>query len=1199
MKLELTNIFDLQPAPRVLVEASAGTGKTYTIVGIFIRLLIEKELTVEQILTVTFTKKATAELRERILSRLRECLSAVETGANPDKGDEFLKEFTARYSGDLSVSVKLSEAIRNFDDSQVFTIHGFCQKILQEEALSAGTPFEMAVNPSGNLYEIAAEDFWRVFMDRHGADDAGRYLISKLMGVASTPAELAGKNGISTLLGKQYARPEGETLDDPKAYIQELLSLKSKIKQIYNAEGDHIYSKLKKCDIKRYSGYLNSRWQSITDYVNDEQFQLDKPDKLHYFTAEYLYDESNLKKNGSTVEPHQFFELCSELENLVERINRVDTTLISQAYNDIKARREKLAKANDTYSYNDLLISVRDALMDPKRGELLAKKLNRRYPVALVDEFQDTDPIQYDIFKTVYPADKQSSSLMMIGDPKQAIYAFRGADLHTYFKARNDGVDQEYTLKKNYRSTVQYIKAVNHLFEGEKQPFIEKGIEFEPSAAGRKDYIDSLVVDENNQAPLQIISRRGVESNKGNSCDFAFNETVSRIAKLLQQTDSEYAKIGDKRVNAGDIAILISRNKDAYNLQQRLKHAGIDAVTKTDQNIFETLEARKIEMLMNAVLNPTVHRMFNSGLLTGVFGFDLTLLQDLSNDEDKRQQLIGELTDLADTWRREGFHSMFYHLIYNEQRLVNFSKVDRSERVITNLFHLADLCASAEKEHLLSPEKLHTWLLRQMEQSDEEEKELQLESDRNLVKIMTIHSSKGLQFPIVFCPTLWMGYEPNSFAGSAKKMVEYHTEDSDDLIINFDRERNDRRMEAEYASDQESIAEDVRKTYVALTRAQYSTVVIWDSHTNSNVSGLGALTIGRQFVIDSIKNKLKVKEDDEITDSEFISQFETLQETSGNLISLEMVSHDSETDMEREFPFSEEPEFSFLPYDGRDRLEVQKKLESFTSLAGHGSEPGVPDYDQLLDNFSAPFDNNFENEKEGELTIFDFPKGATAGTAIHKLFEHESFEFKNAEADNHSQAIKETLDEYEFDLKWTPVIQQMIKDVAGCTMPGFDLGGLAVKNERREMEFHFPAGSADGASLLGVIRNEPVRTQEPNVGQRYMTGFIDLVARQNGQYIIIDYKSNYLGDTPKDYSQENLKEEILSASYDLQYHLYTVALVKFLRSKIPDFDYDTHFLGVAYLFVRGMKAGSDNGVWFYKPDKEVITKLERMLSRKS
>jgi len=259
----------------------------------------------------------------------------------------------------------------------------------------------------------------------------------------------------------------------------------------------------------------------------------------------------------------------------------------------------------------------------------------------------------------------------------------------------------------------------------------------------------------------------------------------------------------------------------------------------------------------------------------------------------------------------------------------------------------------------------------------------------------------------------------------------------------------------------------------------------------------------------------------------------------------------------------------------------------------------VPDYDQLLDNFSAPFDDGFDNKKESELTIFDFPKGATAGTAIHKLFEHESFEFDGAEKGNHSKAIKEILDEFDFDLKWTPVIQQMIKDVAGSTMPGFDLGGLSTNNERREMEFHFPTGSVDGASLLGVIRNEPVAPQEAAVSQRYMTGFIDLVARQNGQYIIIDYKSNYLGDTPEDYSQEKLKEEIMSASYDLQYHLYTVALVKFLRSKIPDFDYDTHFMGVAYLFVRGMKAGSDNGVWFFKPDKEVITKLERMLSRES
>jgi exodeoxyribonuclease V beta subunit len=1199
MKSELTSIFDLEAAPRVLVEASAGTGKTYTIVGIYVRLLLEKELTVDQILTVTFTKKATAELRERILERLRECLSLLETGNVPESGDEFLIDFMSRYTGDSAAVEKLQNAIRNFDDSQVFTIHGFCQKILQEEALIAGTPFEMTVNPSDSLYETAAEDFWRLFIEEHGDDESGRYLISKLMSIASTPAELIGRDGLSPLLDKQYAVPEGEVLDSAKDYLSELIDLRSKLRHVWESKEDEIRDIMNSCDVSRYQQHLDSRLNKLISFLNDIHFQTDSPESLMYFTSDYLYDESNLKKGGKPVPRHSFFELCTEFDELIADIKLVESTLIRDAFEDIKDRREKLSKSNDSYSYNDLLIKIRDSLHDEKRGGLLVEKLKQRYPVALVDEFQDTDPIQYDIFSSIYPPKETNSSLMMIGDPKQAIYAFRGADLHTYFRARHEGVDAEYTLKQNYRSTVDYISAINHLFGSDQRPFIEDEIEFQPSAPGRPDHTEGVTVLGQPKALLQVVSRRGVQSSKESACDFVFSQTVSRIVNLLRGASDETVLIGKKPIKAGDIAILVSRNKDAFDLQQRLKNAGIDSVTKTDQSIFDTLEARKIEMLMNAVLNPTDHKTLNAALLTGMFGFDLGRLHDLSEDDDRRQDLIEEMLDLSDIWRREGFYSMFYRLIYSDQRLVNFASVTSSERVITNFFHLADLCAKAEEEDLYSPEKLHTWLLRQMEDTDEEEKELQLESDQHLVKIMTIHSSKGLQFPVVFCPTLWMGYKPASFEGKVKKMVEYHTYDSDRLIINYDRQKSEQRMAAERASDIESIAENVRKTYVALTRAQYATVIMWDSHTHSNISGLGASLIGQQKVTESIENKLKVDEKKGMPASEFLNRFRELEEASGKLIELELVGDDTETIND---PISRDQDDGLVFFDvytGRDYLPVQKRLESFTSLAGHSSEPGTPDYDQLLDNFSAPFEDGAEATESGDMNIYSFPKGATAGTAIHKLFEHESFEFNRAKTANYTEAIGEVLDEYDFTEVWTPVLQTMLRDVAGSNIPGINLNKLSTKNELREMEFHFPSASVDGATLLQIIRNETVSDIPANLGQRYMTGFIDLIAREDGKYTIIDYKSNYLGDSPDDYTRENLEPEIKAASYDLQYHLYTVALVKYLRSKIEDFDYDKHFNGIAYLFVRGMKEGSSNGIWFHKPEKSVITQLEHVLSRSS
>ena len=866
-------------------------------------------------------------------------------------------------------------------------------------------------------------------------------------------------------------------------------------------------------------------------------------------------------------------------------------------FTDIKKRRSELSKTMESYSYNDLLINLRDALHDPDRGEVLSDKLRTRYPIALVDEFQDTDPIQYDIFKAIYPTNSRDTSLMMIGDPKQAIYAFRGADIYTYFRAREEGVDEEYTLKRNYRSTDGYIHAVNQLFEGEHTPFIEDEINFQPSNPGRPDHSDRIIVDGEVKAPLQIVTRKGVRSSKDDARDFAFHQTVSRIIELLDNSSGNQATIGDRPVKAGDIAILVTRNKDAYSLQHRLKAYGIDSVTKTDQSIFETLEAQKVEMLMNAVLHPTDPGIMNAALLTGIFGFKLDTLRDRVEDEATRLEISEEFVELSEIWRREGFIAMFYRLVYKDHRLVNFSDIRNSERVITNLFHLANLCSDAEREHLLSPEKLHTWLLRQISETDVEEKELQLESDRHLVKIMTIHSSKGLQFPIVFCPTLWMRNKPESFGKNSGKIIEYHDEVTDSLMINFDQVSSEQRRRAEVRSDIESIAEEVRKAYVALTRAQYASIVVWESHTYSHLSGLGALLIGRQSVEEIIENGYKLKEGGDISDIELINRLKELDKLSDQTIHLQLLDDGQDRFNNPVRLKKEKLSLSFREYSGRESLPVQKVLESFTSLAGHSGEAGQPDYDQLLESYSAPFDQPDAGVESKYLSIFDFPKGATAGTAIHKLFEHENFRFDRVNPENTKLLVEEVLDEYGFDVQWAGIIRSMLTNVVSADIPGLDLSLVSPENERREMEFNFPTTSVDGRDLLGVIRDGQLSETESEQASRYMTGFIDLIVRQNGRYTIIDYKSNYLGDSLEDYRHEKLEEEIQHASYDLQYHLYTVALVKYLRSRIDDFDYDTHFHGVAYLFVRGMRAGSPNGIWFYKPEKRVIENLESMLRR--
>lgn len=1198
MSRKLEDIFKLNAAPRVLVEANAGTGKTYTIVGIFVRLLLERELEVDQILTVTFTKKATAELRERILERLRECLEMLEGGSVPEDDDPYLLEIRRRFSASAGAAGRLREAIHNFDDGQVFTIHGFCQKILQEEALIAGTPFEMNVSPTDQLLLTAADDFWRVFMHENSNSESGRYLISKMTSMVSSPEELIGGDGIKPLLDKRYAKAEGEVMEDPKAFLKELIDLKAELKKRWNAERDEILSILRNCDVSRYQTYIDKRIASLELFFADKIFSIDVPDKLGMWTSSYLYDESNLKKKGDPVPPHNFFDLTDQFENRVGEIKKVETTLLKNAYENISKRRKKLAAESETNSYNDLLVNIRDSLLHASYGHELADKLKQRYPVALVDEFQDTDPIQYEIFNAIYPKESTTSSLMMIGDPKQAIYAFRGADLHTYFRAKNDGVDSEYTLMKNYRSTEDYIKSVNDLFEGERDPFIEEEIEYVPSEAGREDHNDALILDGEKESALTFVTRHGVEGSKSRATDFAFNQTVRKIGEILSLAEKGKAYIGNEPVRAGDIAILISRHKDAKSLKRRLKKIGIDAVTKTDQTIYETLEATRLEMLMSAVLTPVNSKAINAFLLSGFLGLKLNDLHELTEDDEQYQELSDDLQELQVIWNRRGFYAMFYELIHRRNRLENLAQLDGAERVITNLYHLAELCAVEERESEIGPRLLHRWLLRQMDEAArDEDKELQLESDQHLVKIMTIHSSKGLQFPLVFCPTLWLGRKPDFYKKKVTRPAEYHKENESTLYINIEREKTEQRLEAEFQSTLESTAEEVRKTYVALTRAQIATYVFWKTHTDTIFSGLGSSIIGRELVRKSVTKNYSIKEGGDIDDSTFINRFKELSSESGGRIGLELVKGPLFSAQQVSYVEQGKPQSERMDYSGRMELNIQKKMESFSSLAGHTQKAGEPDYDQLIERYTEALQPQDPLLKTGGLNLFEFPKGATAGTAIHKLFEHEEFDFSTIEKRGFISQIEEVLDEYRFDKKWAPVLQKMLRGVAGSQIPGLRLNALKIKDQIREMEFQFAAKDTDSNQLLNVIRNVPSETEEGPVSNMFLTGFIDLIARQNGKYYILDYKSNFLGDSFDDYSQSDLEREILANSYDLQYHIYTVALVKYLRTRIPDFDYDLHFGGAAYLFVRGMKSGTDQGIWFQKPDKEVINNLETLLNK--
>lgn len=1178
MKQPLQSVYDIRWKPRILIEASAGTGKTYTIAGLYVRLLVEKKLTADRILVMTFTRKATAELRERIFNRLRECQRVLENGVTAAT-DDFLATFIQQVPDRAEAVQIINDAIRNFDENQVTTIHGFCQKVLNEEALSAGTPFELDITQHDDALVQAVEDYWREFISRHSESSAGKYFSAGMISLAPTPEKL--KSLISPLISKSYAEIRGEVMDDPLGYLERIIKAKKKLKGVWESDQESIRNELLAADLKNYTEKNVSSWMlKMDEFLNDSVFGSDTFTQIKYFSASYQNNPDNLKKNKHRVPDHPFFGMVDMYIAGIEDIDGIKTTLIFDAFKSISEKREKNLNNSSAICYDDLLKSVQRALDQEGSGKELAHSLLRKYPFALVDEFQDTDPVQYHIFDRIYPKEGGQSGLFMIGDPKQAIYAFRGADIYTYFKARKAVSEPVYTLEKNYRSTPRLIKAVNTIFGGERNAFIQPEIDYFDIADGLPELSGEFLVNGEPSDQFRITVKNGAETNKEPCFEFAFEQTVSEISGLLDLSRQGNVTIKGQKLRGGDIAILVSDHRHAAILKKKLKSHGIDSVTYSRQQVFDTFEAHRLGLLMAAVLEPLNQVARNNVLMSGLFGIDLSLLHQYSEDEAKNQQLVSELLKLNEIWHRHGFYPMLRSLLNRENRFSEIARLSGSERILVNMYQLGDICTKAEREGKLDPRSLYAWFMREKnDPGNDEERTLLLESDQNLVKISTIHNSKGLQYPVVFCPGLWEAKKSKSI------LTEYHPDGSETLVIHAGQQADEERKKAEQKSLEESVAEEIRKAYVAVTRAKYQCNVIWANHKDSRYSGFGAQAIGEK-VFNESGNQIIFEE-----------IFKCYEKSSPEAIRVDVQDEPVKRTALSGRSADEEPSVSLRRYSGRKEIAVCRKTESFSSLMQpHSKDDRQQDYDQVMESYISAFDGS--DEETRKLNLFYFPKGAAAGTVIHKLFEREEFSFQSAGKEDDASWIDEVLKQYQIDQKWTPVMQQMLKDVAGASFPGFELSRIKKSDMLSEMEFHFLSSDTSSERLLQVIRKQSGII--PAAGRlncsTIMTGFIDLIIRENGRYYILDYKSNHLGDELSDYGRQHLFQEILANGYDLQFHLYTVALVKYMRKKVKEFDYETHFGGVAYLFVRGMRAGSSNGIWFHKPDQTVIRELEKELT---
>ncbi len=1192
-KFDLTN----SPLERTnLIEASAGTGKTYAITGIFLRLLLEKRFSVGEILVVTYTVAATEELRDRIRRTIRAAIHAFARGGYDDL---FLDGLVKRY-GDDKVEKRrealriLRAALRNFDEAPIYTIHGFCQRALHENAFESMSLFDTELVPDERaLSEEIVRDFWRMHFYEAPKEFTSYSLHNNI-----------NPEFFQKLIKGRLFNPEMRIIPEARPVFLDALTpfrqAREKICVTWRDVRNDIAEKLSDSVLNKTKYRNPQAIVAMMDGYVDSEVSFPLFAAFEKFTSSYLKNATN---KGETTPEHPFFDDCEDLHKKASELaSQIERQLLFLKADIFRYAREESKKRKDRQnilSFDDLLNNLRDALKQDS-GKELAGLVRKRYRAALIDEFQDTDPIQYAIFHNIFGF--EDSPLFFIGDPKQSIYSFRGADLFAYMRASRH-VDTRYTLTSNWRSEPELVRAVNTIFETPvRKAFLYDEVPFDNAVAGDVRDRKQFTIDGRKEPPLHLwfihsdrLRDEGAETNKSLTADLIVNALAAEISRLLQLGRENRAMLDTEPLFEGDVAVLVRTNREARLVQDALRNKGIHSVLHSTGNLFDTRESLEMARVLAAIAESHSDGLLRVALTTDMLGLTGEGLERLRESESDWEEWMTRFRDYNDLWERYGFIAMFRYFLSKEKVRERLLTYPDGERRLTNVLHLMEVLHTESIGQKLRTTGLIKWLSRQRDKKTLrlEEHELRLESDAHAVKIVTIHKSKGLEYPVVFCPFNW---------GSSKdKTKEFTCHDPDDnwrLNLVLEPEAGYEKSIAE----KESLAENIRLLYVSLTRAKNRCYLIWGPFKDAGTSSLAYLLHppddGATGIVEATATKFR-----NLSGSDMRSALDSIASRSNGAISV--------YDMPE--PFGEAPATA-------DKIPEELSCRAF---------PGITDRDRRIASFSyllaerihlpgiAPEDVTDIPDRDGGVnttetphtketrSIFAFPKGAKAGNLLHDILEHVDFTSSNTDETKNIVAVK--LKQHGFDSQWQETISEMIgRVVCSPLQPGAEgpaLSAIGKEDRLNELEFYFPLRRLTPHTLTKIFVDcalTPCAALPGKIGRLnfqpvrgFMKGFMDLVFRHEGRFYLIDWKSNFLGPSVADYKVEALTKIMDEEFYILQYHLYVLAVHRYLRMRLPGYDYDTHFGGVFYIFLRGVypSKGKDTGIYRDRPAKETIEYL--------
>ncbi len=1172
-----------------LIEASAGTGKTYMLVGLYLRLLLglgkeaayPKPLSAEKILVLTFTEAATEELRDRIRSNIHSLRLACLCN---ESEDTLFSALLAQLQDKKLAAEWLLNAERQMDEAAIYTIHGFCRRMLGSHIFESSSLFDQKLIKDEKLItRQACADFWR------------RYCYPLPFDLANIINQIwSGPDALQRELAP-YLCGESPKLNNPPAPNETLLQRHQKILALINdikQQWQQVASQIEKwiidsdVDKRSYSSRFLQGWiESVNIWAKKETIDYILPKALKRFAQVTLSKKT--KKGAPSVHP-----VFSAIEMLISTSLSLRDIVIDRALHDIRATVQREKQRRATVGFEDLLSRLDDALNQPL-GEQLAAVIRKRHPVALIDEFQDTDPRQYRIFRAIY-GQQTESGILLIGDPKQAIYAFRGADIFTYMRARAD-VKAHYTLETNWRSSRDMVSGVNRLFQCVKNPFIFSTIPFFPIQSAPEKKALCFEMEGVSQSALQFFLSGSAVLGAREYQKVMVQQCAMQIRDWLQAGQSNTALLNNgyvrRPVQASDICVLVRSHHEAALVRDALRRLAIPSVYLSNtESVFAIPEAREMMWLLQAVLEPEKDRTLRSALATSLLGFSAQQIDALNQNEASWDIQVDTFAQLRQLWQRSGVLPMLRSLMSHYCLAENLLASREGERRLTNFLHLGELLQNAEIT-LKSEHSLVRWLSKQILQPNPqaENQQLRLENDRYLVKIVTIHKSKGLEYPLVWLP----------FVCHFRPQPEgiYHDRYTFQALLDVNSSEENQQL-----AEEERLSEDLRILYVAMTRSIYHCSIgiaplqkirRKSKMTDMHLSSLGyLLQQGQEADARTLVTALYALEGDGVAVTAILEWDGILyQEAETEPVKLHARKCERLlTDNWQVTSYSDLQQYGFLQ---QHSLHKQRSMTPWQDL-----------YFNATTNLS----NHLSEESKKALTHNKFPKGTGPGIFLHSLFEVLDFNQPIS-----TDWLKEKLIEHGMKSELVPTLQTWFTSLLHAPLNAemlisdtpITLATIPAQQRIAELGFYLPIDVPLQATELDRIakRYDLLSANCPPLLFQQMKGmlkgFIDLVFYWQGRYYLLDYKSNWLGDTSSSYTKPAMQVAMIAHRYDLQYQLYTLALHRYLRHRVLDYDYDRHIGGIIYLFLRGVSTRSlTNGIFTHRLPWAFVEQLDQLFSGK-